>query len=264
MKVISRWWQRYGGQIFWGLVSVAITWLVYVHNGWFLSELLSLIYPSWLSSPIVDRQALYQDRTIQELNQKIEILERENQTLRQIVNYQQKSAAPLIPARVIARSADAWWQIITIDVGSRKGVSVDNTVISVGGLVGRVTSVTPNTSRVLLISDYNSRVGAILPRTGYQGVIKGQGTSVGIMEFYAKVADVRIGDVVATSNFSTIFPPGIPIGKIIEVDLNKSPAPEAKVEFTAPLDYLDWVLVNTESQPLFEQSPPKESSPPPS
>ncbi|BAQ64195.1 rod shape-determining protein MreC [Geminocystis sp. NIES-3709] len=251
MKFIYRWWQKYGSQLVFGLISIFMAWLVYYTQGALISETLYRLSPNFLFYPQIDRQALYEQRTIQELSNKIVALETENQNLKKIVKYQEKSPDSLIPARVIGRSADAWWQIVVIDVGSSKGVKPNQVVMSVGGLVGKIIDVTPNTSRVLLISDYNSRVGATITRKGYQGFIKGQGTPIGLMEFYAKVADVKIGEVVTTSNISSIFPPDIPIGKVTSIDLNKSPAPEAQIEFTAPIDFLDWVVVDlTEKQPL--------------
>ncbi|BAQ61483.1 rod shape-determining protein MreC [Geminocystis sp. NIES-3708] len=251
MKFLYRWWQKYGIQLIFGLASILIALQVYYSQGAFISETLYRLSPSWLSNSQIDRQGLYKERTIQELSNKIVALETQNQNLKKIVQYIEKSPDPLIPARVIGRSPDAWWQVITIDVGSNKGIKVNHVVMSVGGLVGRVTQVSANTSRVLLVSDYNSRVGATLSRNGYQGFIKGQGTSIGLMEFYAKVGDVKIGDVVTTSNVSSIFPPDIPIGKIFAIDLNKSPAPEAQVEFTAPVNFLDWVVVDLAEKSVF-------------
>lgn len=244
MKFIYRWWQKYARQLVFGLISILLAWLIYHTQGALISETLYHLSPSWLSSPEIDRKALYEQRSIEELNNQIIALETQNQNLKKIVQYQEKSSDSLITARVIGRSADAWWQIVTIDVGSSKGVKPNHVVMSVGGLVGKIIEVTPNTSRVLLISDYNSRVGATVVRKGYQGFIKGQGTSVGLMEFYAKVGDVKQGDVVTTSNISSIFPADIPIGKVVSIDLNKSPAPEAQIEFTAPIDFLDWVMVD--------------------
>jgi rod shape-determining protein MreC len=244
LKFLYRWWQKYGIQLVFGVVSILVALQVYYSQGAFISETLYHISPSWLSNSQVDRQALYEQRTIQELSNKIVALESQNLNLKKVVKYIEKSSTPLIPARVIGRSPDAWWEVITIDVGSNKAIKTGDVVMSIGGLVGRVTEVSHNTSRVLLISDYNSRVGAALARTGYQGFIKGQGTSIGLMEFYAKVGDVKIGDVVTTSNISSIFPSDIPIGKVTAINLNKSPAPEAQIEFTAPVDFLDWVVVD--------------------
>lgn len=243
VKSIRRWWHKNSSQFVWGLVALGMALLIYYTQGTLISEILYRVSSPFSYNISAEKEQLYGDRTIQQLNNQIEQLESQNQQLRAIVNYQNQSSKELITARIIGRSPDSWWQLLTINAGKNQGVEINDVVISVGGLVGRVTQVTPNTSRVLLISDYNSRVGATLNRTGYQGFIKGQSTQIGIMEFYAKVSDVQIGDVITSSSLSTIFPSDIPIGKITNVNLNKSPAPEAEVEFTAPLDFLDWVMV---------------------
>ena len=133
---------------------------------------------------------------------------------------------------------------MTIGVGSNQGIKKDNVVTGIGGLVGRIIKVTPNTSKVLLVSDPSSRVGAIINRTRYMGFIRGNSTSTAIMVFYAKVSDVKIGDMVTISSVSSIFPPGIPIGKVVSIDLKKSPAPEATIKFSAPMDFLELVTIN--------------------
>jgi rod shape-determining protein MreC len=62
------------------------------------------------------------------------------------------------------------------------------------------------------------------------------------MQFFDKVPDVRRGDVVATSSVSKLFPSGLPIGRIESVNLDKTPAPEAVIELTAPMSSLEWVV----------------------
>jgi rod shape-determining protein MreC len=54
---------------------------------------------------------------------------------------------------------------------------------------------------------------------------------------------VRRGDVISTSTFSQLFPAGVPVGRVESVNLSKSPAPEAVIELTAPISYLEWVIV---------------------
>lgn len=238
-----RWWQKYSNQLIWGVISLLVALLIYHGRGAFIDEILYRFSKSWTSQPQVNRQALYENTTIQELTNKIVELQAQNEELKKILDYTEKSQQKLLPAKVIGRSPDAWWQLVTINIGENKGVKPDDIVMGVGGLVGKVMSVTPNTSRVLLISDYNSRVGASLSRTRYQGFIKGQSSEIGILEFYAKVADVKVGDVVTTSSLSTIYPPGIPIGKIVSLNLSKTPAPQAEIEFTAPMGFLEWLVV---------------------
>jgi rod shape-determining protein MreC len=248
LNFISRWWRKYGRQVIWGGVSILLALLIYHNQGSLINEILYRLSQSWSSASPIDRQALSRDRTIDELTNKIIELQAQNEELKKLLNYTKNSAQKFVTARVIGRSADAWWQLVTINVGSNQGIKKDDMVLGIGGLVGRVTVVTPNTSRVLLISDYTSRVGAKVSRTSYQGFIKGQSSQVGILEFYDKVTDVKIGDVVTTSSLSTIFPPSIPIGRIIGLDLNKTPAPQAEVEFTAPINFLEWLIVSIENK----------------
>jgi rod shape-determining protein MreC len=74
------------------------------------------------------------------------------------------------------------------------------------------------------------------------------------MEFFNKDPVVKVGDAVSTSNFSQLFPPGLPIGKVVALNLNKSPAPEAIIELTAPLAFLETVVVYPH-KPLSDNQP---------
>ena len=75
------------------------------------------------------------------------------------------------------------------------------------------------------------------------GFMRGQGSNRAVLQFFDKVPDVRKGDAVSTSPVSELFPPGLPLGRVESVNLDKSPAPEAIIELTAPVGYLEWVMV---------------------
>ncbi|AUC60749.1 rod shape-determining protein MreC [Cyanobacterium sp. HL-69] len=245
MRIIRRWWLKKGSQFIWGLVALAIAFAFYQTQGALINEVLYGASSIFRYDISVEQERLYGDRLVQQLENEINQLQIQNRQLREIVDYKNQNPNNIVTTRIIGRSPDSWWQIVTIDAGANQGIEENNPVMAIGGLVGRITQVTPNTSRVLLISDYNSRVGATLNRTGYQGFIKGQSTQTGIMEFYEKVTDVEEGDLITTSNLSTLFPPDIPIGKVVSLNINRSPAPEAEIEFTAPVDFLNWVMVVT-------------------
>jgi rod shape-determining protein MreC len=74
------------------------------------------------------------------------------------------------------------------------------------------------------------------------GFLRGS-DSHAVMQFFDKVPDVRRGDVVATSPYSQMFPSGLPVGRVESVNLSKSPAPEAVISLSAPIPYLEWVVV---------------------
>ncbi len=243
MFIVRRWWQKHGLQMILSILSLAIALFLFQSKGGIILEIYGNFARSLQPYTQKERQIIQKEALFQELQIKIKELEVENKQLKNFLKYKQTNNENLITGRIIGRSPDAWWQIVTLGVGSNQGVKVDNVVKGIGGLVGRIIEVTPNTSRVLLISDPSSRIGATITRTRYLGFIKGNSNQTAIMVFYAKVADVKIGDTVTTSSISTIFPPNIPIGKVISIDLNKSPAPEAIIQFSAPINFLEWVTV---------------------
>ncbi|MFM6194128.1 MAG: rod shape-determining protein MreC, partial [Planktothrix sp.] len=139
--------------------------------------------------------------------------------------------------------ADIWWKQIIISRGSRSGIRHQGLVLAPGGLVGRVMSVTPNTSTVILLTDPMSRIGVTISRSRNMGFLKGDARDQGLMEFFESDPNVKLGDVVVTSAYSQIVPEGLPIGKVVSVDMNKAPAPEAIIEFFASISTLEWVIV---------------------
>ncbi len=242
------WWNRHGSQLTLLGLAILTAWLVRQTQG---AALFEIYY--WVSWPfhqseeqalIVQQQATVLNARIQELEAKTEDLESQNQQLQKLLGYvSSKPNDQGVVAPVIARSAENWWQQVTLARGSRSGIKMGDLVMGPGGLVGRITSVSPNTSQVLLLSDPTSRVGVAVSRTRQMGNLKGQGNNEGVMEFFENVPKVQPDDVVVTSAFSQIFPAGWPVGKVVSVDLNKAPAPEAVIEFFVPLGSLEWVVV---------------------
>ncbi|PSB15993.1 rod shape-determining protein MreC [Phormidesmis priestleyi ULC007] len=248
MYALQRWWERYGIQSV--LVGVALGTALFVRQtqGGVLLETYQLLTRPFHGKPT------QQDRLInaqtQELQQRLIELESRNQRLEELLGFVSAKKVKGVTAPVIGRSADHWWQQVILGRGSQDGIRVGSIVLSPGGLVGRVSSVTSDASQVLLLSDPSSRVGVTISRSRYMGFMRGKSANRAVMEFFEKVPDVRRGDVVSTSPFSQLFPAGIPIGRIESVDLNKSPAPEAIIELSAPINYLEWATVYPNSANL--------------
>ena len=242
------WWTRHGSQLTLLGLAVVTAWLVRQTQG---AALFEIYY--WVSRPFhqseeqvatVREQARMLNARIDELEAKIEDLESQNQNLQKLLGYvSSKPNDKGVVAPVIARSAEHWWQQVTLGRGSKSGIEADDLVMGPGGVVGRIVSVTPNTSQVLLLSDPTSRAGVAVSRTRQMGYLKGQGNNEGVMEFFDNVPKVKPDDVVVTSAFSQIFPAGWPVGKVVSVDINKAPAPEAVIEFFVPLGSLEWVVI---------------------
>jgi rod shape-determining protein MreC len=233
---------RYGSQISLILVIVLLAWLIRNVKGGPIAEVYQLVRSPF--QPKNDQVELLTNAKILELEARNRELERQNQKLQELLGYVKKQKSKVIVAPVIGRSADYWWQQFTIGRGSTDGIKKDFVVTGVGGLVGKIVEVTPNTSRVLLISDPTSRVGVTMSRTRYLGVIQGQGSNEAVMRFFEKVSDVKVGDIVSTSSVSRLYPAGFPVGKVKAVNLNTGPAPEATIELTAPFSYLEWVVIH--------------------
>lgn len=158
--------------------------------------------------------------------------------LRALLNFKQSGDFPAdrkaVGARVIARSPTEWYGRVTINTGSRSGVRVNDPVIAAGNnagaLVGRVTTVAGSSAQVTLLTDASSGVGAMIIKRNILGVVKtGAGGEAGAedlqMVYIEQRGAIRAGDMVVTSGtvddpeeVSSIYPPGIPIGAVSEVD----------------------------------------------
>ncbi|HEY9739574.1 MAG TPA: rod shape-determining protein MreC [Coleofasciculaceae cyanobacterium] len=244
MFILRRWWDRHGVAVILGGLTLSAAWLVRQTQGAALLEAYQLITrPFQLGSTQEERLT---DARVLELQQRLVELETQNQKLKELLDYAKTKKQKGTVAPIVGRSADHWWQQVTLGRGSQDGIKKDFIAMGPGGLVGRVVSVTPNSSRVLLLSDATSRVGATVSRSRSMGFMRGQGSNRAVLQFFDKVPDVRRGDVVSTSPVSQLFPPGLPLGRVESVNLDKSPAPEAVIELTAPVSYLEWVIVYPE------------------
>lgn len=242
MFALRRWWTRHALRA--GLITLALSsaWVLRSTQGAALYEAYH-----WITRPLqpgMSREQQFESSYILELQQRIVELENQNRALQDVANYENSLTRPGIRATVIGRAADHWWQHIILNQGSRHGVAVGHVVTGPGGLVGRVVSVSPSTSRVLLISDSTSRVGAKVSRSRAMGVVRGQSNNRVAIEFFEKNPDVQAGDVIVTSSYSRLFPRDVPIGRIESLDLTKSPAPEAVIQLSSPLSILEWAIIH--------------------
>lgn len=154
-------------------------------------------------------------------NQSLREYKQESIRLRRMLNFEDSTREnyDLVAARVIARSPNNWYRCITIDRGSRQGITRDMPIISPDGLVGVVASVSQNSAQVSLITDREMAVGAIIQRTREtNGIIEGLGNSNQLrminIPYYSKI---KQGDLIVSSGLSAIYPPGIMIGTVTEV-----------------------------------------------
>jgi rod shape-determining protein MreC len=183
--------------------------------------------------------------------------ERDARQLRGLVGLQREAEFPQgtdpVAARVIARSPTVWYATVKIDKGSGDGVHVDQPVLAAGGLAGKVTRVTSGTSEVTLITDASSAVSGQIMPDGANGIVKPE---VGnpkdlLLDFVQKGRRVQKGATVVTSGFTSsrvesLFPRGIPIGRVSKVDLDEIKLYQrVHIKPFADLRRLDYVQVLT-------------------
>jgi rod shape-determining protein MreC len=169
-----------------------------------------------------------------------------------MLNFRQSHGeVPMTAAHVIGGSPDSGSQVVNIDRGSRDGIRRDMGVITPDGVVGKVFAVYPDISQVLLLSDKDSGVGALLASTRTQGVVKGLGKPELSLEYVSNDAKIAPGEVVLTSGQDRIFPKDLPIATVAEATSDKK-APFMKIVLkpAAHLDRLEEVLVLLTRQDL--------------
>jgi rod shape-determining protein MreC len=157
---------------------------------------------------------------------------RENQQLQALVNLRKRPDFPQgtdpIGARIMAISPTVWYSTVQIDVGRSDGVRVNDPVITGDGLVGKITDVSGGTSTVTLITDSSSAVSAEIVPDGSNGVVQPAVGDPNDMElnFVQKGRNLTVGQTVITSGFASgrlksLYPRGIPIGRVRSVDANE-------------------------------------------
>ena len=154
-----------------------------------------------------------------------ELKERLNQSLENSVQYKRLRGQLLFAKRqpdrkvfaeIIGESVDNIHQMRLVNRGSRHGLKRNFSAILKEGLVGRVQSVTPFQSNLQLITDFRSRVPALIQRNRGRGLIYGTQTGLEMRQINRR-AEVKKGDRVITSGLGGLFPKGILIGNIVEV-----------------------------------------------
>ena len=180
--------------------------------------------------------------------QEAEKIGKENDQLRKLVGFQQRTQLKLRPANVVLREPANWWRTVKIDLGTRDGLSNNLPVLTIDGyLAGRISSVSLTSSQVVLLGDPNCKVHARVEDTGDTGVVGSSGpldSDFVEMNYLSKNANLKPGQNVKTSGEGGIFPRDIPIGKIIDThSVEYGLSTVARVKLGANLNSLEQVWV---------------------
>ena len=157
----------------------------------------------------LDAQALQQGQQLQA----------ENAQLRRLLGTSQRLPVKSIMGEILYDTRDAFSRKIVLNRGSRNGVQAGQPVIDHAGVVGQVTRVFPFTSEVTLLTDKDQTIPVQVVRSGLRSVTYGRGQSNMLdLRFMPPNADIRKGDVLVTSGIDGVYPAGLAVATVVQVD----------------------------------------------
>jgi rod shape-determining protein MreC len=145
--------------------------------------------------------------------------DQENRRLRRLLALRDRMPLTTLTGEIIGREGGGWSRSLTVNRGRADGISRQMPVIVPEGLVGRVAQVSSGASIVQLLNDPTSTVGAVVQRTRTPGLVEGEPGGGVRFKFMARDgAGVTPGDLVVTSGLGTLFPKGIPVGRVTAIE----------------------------------------------
>ena len=167
-------------------------------------------------------------------------IQTENERLKETLN-ELKFSSDEILAKVIVDKQSPFLKSIIVNKGSKNGVILGMGVLDQEYLVGKVVEVNFTTSRVLLLSDLNSKIPVDILPNNIQSILSGTGGDIGKIQYIKEEALIESESVVYTSGAGGIFKPGVPIGRTVKNKLNS----EIKVEFYSEFSQLRFVKLRS-------------------
>jgi rod shape-determining protein MreC len=150
--------------------------------------------------------------------QQFEALEQENQRLRQLLVSATQVADKAIAAELVEVSAEPFTRKVVVAKGAKNGVYVGQSVIDAHGIMGQVTQVAGNVSRVTLITDAGHAIPVLNNRSGLRALVFGTGNPDTVKVPYLTAnADIQEGDLLVSSGMGGTFPPGYPVARVTKI-----------------------------------------------
>jgi len=175
----------------------------------------------------------------------------DNQQLRGLLKAIPENSISYVTARVIGNSGGAYVRTVLINAGTEDGVARGQAALTGEGLAGRLTEVGTRASRVLLITDLNSRIPVTIENSHASAVLAGDNSERPRLMYLPAGEPAKIGDRVVTSGDGGVFPPGLPVGVVAALD-GAGPRVEPYVEMSQ-IGYVlvvDYGLARALPQPL--------------
>ena len=183
-------------------------------------------YFSSLSTVEKENQALrsQQGERAQQLQQ-AQLLAAENAQLRNLLGAEQRVPVKSLMSEILYDARDQFARKVIMNRGSRHGVATGQPVIDDAGIVGQVTRVFPFTSEVTLLTDKDQAIPVQVLRNGLRSVAYGRGQSGYLdLRFMSSNADIKKGDVLVTSGIDGVYPAGLSVAKVVQVESKSADA----------------------------------------
>lgn len=210
----------------------------------------------WAMAPVTQVSRMFEDfRSYARIYEQNQELRRELQQMRAwreaALQLEQRNAQLMDMARVrldprlthvtgivMADAGSPYRQSVLINVGARDGI-IDGWAVMDGlGLAGRIAGVGDRSSRVILLTDSNSRVPVVVQPSGYRALVSGDNSTAPVLEFVENPDDLRPGDQVVSASDGGVFPPGLLIGEVAQ-----GPDGRLRVRLAADFGRLDLLRV---------------------
>ena len=150
----------------------------------------------------------------------VEQLQLENAHLRELMQLRERQPTQAMAAEVLYDAADPFTRKMILDKGAMQGVKDSSPVMDAQGVLGQVTRVHPLVSEITLVIDREHSIPVLNTRTGARGVAFGESGGAPMLElrYMATNADIEEGDMLTTSGVDGVYPPGIPVAKVVKIE----------------------------------------------
>ena len=225
-------------------------------------------YFTTLSTALQNEEAARRKLVLQSQRaNQVEQLTLENNHLRKLLQLRERLNTTTQTAEVLYDAADPYTRKVIIDKGLAQNIEPGSPVIDESGVIGQVTRVHPLISEVTLVTDTDQAIPVVNTRTGVRGITYGDAGRYGSggleLRYMAANADVRPGDLLTTSGVDGVYPPGIPVAKVVRVERRADSAfakivcqPQSLVDGARHLMVLRPLLAQMPARPAPEDPAP--------
>lgn len=187
--------------------------------------------------------------------------ELENQRLRKLLQFQTEFSIKTTLARVIAKDVSSDFRSLRINRGANAGIRKNMAVVTHEGVVGRILRTTGDTADIVTVLDFQSSVDIVVERSRVRGIVAGLTEQMCELKYALRTDDIQVGDRLISSGLGGIFPKGVPVGVVAQVN-KKAYGISQEVEVTPAVDFarLEEVMVVTQGE--YDKLFPAESDGP--